>query len=123
MTPTIPELVAWVLKHRGDSCFRGWSARGIRRVLLRSIALGGFFLIRSAAGTVAGVAVGFPDHPRRTLQVVQLLTVIPCLPEFLPLFRQRFGGYTILAHRWRRGQRVPVVYKTQRLCQLLEAAT
>lgn len=80
-----------------------------------------FATVTSPSGQLVGVAVGFPDHPHHIFHLSQLLTTAPCLKQFVGLFKQRYPGYTITAHRWRDGKRVPVVYKTQRLCQLLEA--
>lgn len=112
----ILELIQYVLRHRKNKAFRGYSPQQIGWAIERAVNNKAFAMATMPDATVAGVCCATPDHEKKVLHVHEVLcSQRGAIQAMLVKFQEWFSGYTITATR--RGK--PVLYRTPRLVHLL----
>lgn len=116
---TIMELIQFVLRHRRNKAFKGFTPQQVGWTIERAVNNKALAIATTEDGSIAGVCCCTPDHENKVLHVHEILcTKEGAMVAMLEKYHQWFECYAITATR--RGR--STLYRTSRLVHLLERA-
>lgn len=113
---TYDECIQFVLDHRRDKVFKGFTPENIFETIRQAAYKGAFcYVIDEDSGKLVGIVAGEPHEDIKQLHITHILCIKRgVMREMLKQFEKHFSGWTITATRY--GEKV-IYTNTKNLCK------